>query len=54
MKFQAEIKEIKQKKTASLDNEYSIRLVTDDRTLMELSRIPADEVVSVEIKEVNQ
>lgn len=50
MKFLAEIVEIKQKKTASLDKEYSIRLVTDDIMLMSLSTIPADSLVIVEIK----
>jgi len=51
MKFLMEIKEIKQKKLVSLDNEYSIRLVTDDRSLMELSNIPSDQIVEVEIKQ---
>lgn len=50
MKFLAEIIEIKQKKTASLDKEYSLRLVTDDIMLMQLSEIPADSLVVVEIK----
>jgi hypothetical protein len=50
MKFNMEIKEIKQKKSASLDNVYSITLVTDDRGLMDLSNIPSDEVVEVIIR----
>lgn len=50
MEFIAEIKEIKQKKTASLDNEYSIRLVTEDNKLMTLSAIPSDCTVRVIIE----
>lgn len=49
MEFLAEIKEIKQKKLASLDNEYSIVLVTNDRSVMNLSEIDGDQMVRVEI-----
>jgi hypothetical protein len=48
--FIAEIREIKQRKTASLDNEYSIKLVTDDKSVMLLSEIPSDETVDVIIE----
>lgn len=51
MKFKAEIKEIKQRKTASLDNEYSIKLVTDDKNIMVLSNIESDKVVEVTVEE---
>lgn len=49
MKFIGEIIEIKQRKTASLDNEYTIRLRTDDKMILSLGAIPADELVTVEI-----
>ncbi len=49
MKFKAEIREIKQRKTVSLDNEYSIKLVTDDKKIMELSNIDSDKIVVIEI-----
>ncbi len=49
MIFLAEIKEIKQTKSASLDNVYSIRLVTDNKEIMKLSDIPPDSLVVVEI-----
>lgn len=47
-----EIKEIKQRKAASLDNEFSIKLVTDDPGLMLLSNIPSDVAVQVTIQGV--
>lgn len=52
MKFLMEIKEIKQTKTASLDMEYTIKLVTEDLNLMRLSEIKPDQVVEVEINGV--
>ena len=50
MKFIAEIIEIKERKTPSLDKEYTIKLRTEDNTVMALSAIPADNLVTVEIK----
>lgn len=50
MRFLMEIKEISQKKSASLDNVYKIVLITDDKRLMELSTIPSDQIVEVEVK----
>ncbi len=50
MKYIMEIKEIKQRKTVSNDNEYSIKLITNQKELMLLADIPSDELVSVEIK----
>lgn len=50
MKFIAEITEIKERKTPSLDKEYTIKLRTDDNKIMALSAIPADSVVTVEIE----
>ena len=49
MRFLMEIKEISQKKSASLDNVYKIVLITDDRNLMNLSSIPSDQIVEVQI-----
>lgn len=49
VKFWAEIKEIKVKKTVSLDLEYSIKLTTDNKNLLELGNIPADQIVEVQI-----
>jgi hypothetical protein len=50
MKFIAEIVEIKERKTVSLDKEYIVKLRTDNNLVMTLSAIPADELVTVEIK----
>ena len=47
--FIAEIKEVKSKKTASMDIEYSIRLTTDNPTTLSLGEIPADQTVTVSI-----
>lgn len=51
MKFKALITELKQKRTASNDNEFSIKLQTEDHTVMALSAIPSDVVLSVIIDE---
>jgi hypothetical protein len=50
MKFIMEIKEIKQRKTPSNDNEFSIKLVTDDKNLMALAAIPSEQLVEVEFR----
>lgn len=50
MEFLAEITEIKERKTVSLDKEYTIKLRTDDKRIMELSAIPADSLVKVIVK----
>lgn len=50
MKFICEIVEIKERKTVSLDKEYTIKLRTEDYNVMGLSAIPADELVEVDIQ----
>lgn len=50
MQFIAEITEIKERKTPSLDKEYTIKLRKDDYKIMSLSAIPADAVVLVTIE----
>lgn len=51
--FIAEIKEVKQRKTASLDNEYSIKFVTDNSLILELGKIQPDQLVKVIVEEEN-
>lgn len=50
--FLAELKETKQTKSASLDNVYSLKFVTDESAIMDLGKLPSDIVfkVSVEIE----
>ena len=50
MEFIMEIREIKQRKTASLDNEYSLKLITNDKRIMQLADIGSDELVTVTIE----
>lgn len=50
MEFIAEIVEIKERKTVSLDKEYTIKLRTDDNKVMTLSAFPADSLVKVIVK----
>ncbi len=50
MRFQAQIKEIKLRETASSDAEVRVVIVTDDRTALELSKYIAEEVVTLEVK----
>lgn len=49
MKFKAIITELKQKRTASQDNEFSLKLVTEDNQIMALSAFPSDTVFEVDI-----
>lgn len=48
-KFLSEIIEVKSKKTASLDVTYRVVLQTNDPWVLELGKLPADTMVSVEI-----
>lgn len=50
MKFIAEIIEIKERKSVSLDKVYTITFRTEENMIMTLSAIPADELVTVEVK----
>jgi len=49
LKFEAEIKEVKQLKTVSMDNVYSVRFITDDSGVMDLGKLPADGTVFVQV-----
>ena len=49
--FIAEIKEVKQQKLVSLDNQYSIKLITDDSKILDLGKLPPDQLVKVSIEE---
>lgn len=44
--FEAEIKETKQIKKA-LDNEFSLKLITDDSSILSLGALPSDKTVKV-------
>ena len=47
--FEAEIKETKQSKSVSLDNVYSLRLVTDNSIILDLGKLPPDKTVKVTV-----
>lgn len=49
MRFQAQIKEIKLRETASNDAEVRVILITDDRSALELSKYIAQEVVTIQV-----
>jgi hypothetical protein len=49
MKFEAEIKQIKSRKTASLDIEYTVTLTTNNPEVLSLGAISPDQLVKVEI-----
>lgn len=51
LNFLAEIREIKTRKTVSMDMEHSIRLVTDNSNIVELSKFPADTLFKITISE---
>ena len=50
MEFIAEIKRTSQRKAASLDNIYQIVLETDNPTLMDLGKLPADTLVKCSLE----
>lgn len=50
LEFEAEIKETKQVKLVSQDNQYSLRLVTDDPKILSLGALPSDITVKVVVK----
>lgn len=50
LSFTAEIKQVNSRKTASLDIEYKIVLVSNDPALMALGMVPADATVKVVVE----
>lgn len=50
MKFKAELKNVGQRKSVSLDNIYKVVLETDDPAILDLGKLPADTLFEVEIK----
>lgn len=50
MKFKAEIKQVKSRKSASLDIVYTVLFETEDPGVLGLGAIAADEIVEVEVK----
>jgi len=45
--FLAEIKKVEAKKLASLDMEIRLTLVTDETNVLDLGKVPSDQVVQV-------
>lgn len=54
MRLKAIITELKQKRTASQDSEFSLKLVTEDNQIMALSAYPSDTVFDVEVSAEGQ
>lgn len=50
VEFTAEIKQTKQRKTASLDNIYQIVLETENPGLLDLGKLPPDTLIKVTIE----
>ncbi len=48
--FIAELKETKQTKALSLDNVYSLKLITDDSRVMDLGKLAPDQNLKVTIE----
>jgi len=51
MRFQAQIKEIKLRETASNDKEVRLVIITDDISAVQLQKYIAEEVVTLEVKD---
>ncbi len=47
--FLAEIKRVEAKKLASLDMEIRLTVATDETTVLDLGKIPSDQVVQVTV-----
>jgi hypothetical protein len=52
VEFTAEIKQVSSRKTASLDMEYKLTLVSDDPTVNTLGLLSADSLVKVSVEVV--
>lgn len=52
MNFQAEVIEVKVRKTASIDKEIKITLITDNIESLKLQKYIAESTVEIDIKEV--
>ena len=50
MRFQAQIKSVTIKETASNDKEVRVLVITDDTTAVELQKYIGEEVVTLEVK----
>ena len=50
MEFLCELRSTKQTKLVSLDNQYEIRLVSDDSNIMDLGKLPPDTLFKVTIE----
>jgi len=50
MKFLAEIKQTKQIKKSSLDQEYQILLITNNPDILDLGKLPYETIIEVDIK----
>ena len=50
IEFIAQVKEVKAKALVSLDKSYRILLETEDASVLEVGKWPADETVSVRIE----
>ena len=49
-KFLAEIKKVSSRKSASLDVVYQLVLETDDQTIMDLGKLPADALLKITVE----
>ena len=50
MNFKAEIKQIKSRKTVSLDIEYTVTLVTNDPAVLSLGALSPETLVNVKVE----
>ena len=50
MEFIAEIREVKSKKLITNDIEFTVKLNTSDPAILELAKIPADQLIKVVIE----
>lgn len=50
IEFLAEVREVKSKKLVTNDIEYTVKLNTNEQSILELAKLPADQLVKVKIE----
>lgn len=50
IEFLAEVREVKSKKLVTNDIEYTVKFNTNEQSVLELAKLPADQLIRVSVK----
>lgn len=53
IEFNAEVIKVESKKLISNDIEYSVKLITNEQSVLELAKLPAEQMIKVKIENTN-